>query len=198
MRRQRLVARFASSGQRSTLFDDGYPREEGGEARPPPQLKALLAGITLALASTAPLEAAEVEFDQLRTLMSCLDDPAPTTALLALTSAGVLIDRSGPGDDDDYCWSFAQTFRWQGVSFAALCVVTDDADARAAYPQLYWSAALAPWTEVWLLTATPPEALRLWADDNLPPGSQYEVDRLGDGPQESALSCSEWHFPLPG
>lgn len=161
-------------------------------------MKAPLAGFALVLAAAAPLEAAELEFDQLRALMSCIDEPAPTPALLALTGTGALVDRTGPGDDDDYCWSFAPTFEWHGVAFAALCVVTDDADALAAYPQLYWSAALAPWTEVWLLTATPPDALRHWADDNLPPGSQYEVDRLGDGPQESALSCSEWHFPLPG
>lgn len=161
-------------------------------------MRARLAVTLLALAGAAPLEAAELEFDQLRSLMSCVESPAPTSVLLALSRAGALVDRTGPGDDDDYCWPFARSFDWHGISFTALCAVTDDAEAVAGYPELYWSGSLAPWTEVWLLTATSAEALRLWADDNLPSGSQYEIDRLGDGPQKSALSCSEWHFPLPG
>lgn len=130
--------------------------------------------------------------------MSCVEEPAPTPVLQALSSAGLLGERSGPGDDDDYCWPLATPFDWSGATFRTLCVVTDDSAAMSSQPEFYWEGALAPWTEVWLISAAPADALEAWATQALPATSRFEIDRLQGDDSHSALSCSEWHFPLPG
>lgn len=155
----------------------------------------VLAGI---LSCAAPLEAAGEELTRVQDLMSCLEEPAPTPVLLALSASGGLGERTGPGDDDDYCWPLPQPLDWSGATFTRLCVVTDDAASLSNYPQFYWRQSLAPWTEVWLISALSPDALESWAGATLPAGSRFEVDPLGDSADRSALSCSEWHFPLPG
>lgn len=150
------------------------------------------------LSCGTPLEAAAAELSGLQALMSCVEEPAPTPVLIALSSAGALGERSGPGDDDDYCWSLSGPLDWSGVTFTSLCVVTDDATSLSDFPEFYWGASLAPWTEVWLVSAASPEALGAWAGATLPSASRFEVDPLGDGDSHGALACSEWHFPLPG
>lgn len=181
------------------MFDGLDRQEEGRETRPQAQLKPLpvelLAGL---LSCAASFEAAAEELARVQDLMSCVEEPAPTPVLLALSAEGRLGDRIGPGDDDDYCWPLAQPLDWSGATFTRLCVVTDDAASLSDYPQFYWSQSLAPWTEVWLISSASPAALAAWAGATLPAGSRFEVDPLGDGADRSALSCSEWHFPLPG
>ena len=162
-------------------------------------MRPLLAELLLGLLSCgAPLEVAGADLGQLQRLMSCLEEPAPTPVLQSLQSAGALGDRSGPGDDDDYCWPLTTPLEWSGAIFTGLCVVTDDAASLSKYPEFYWSGSLAPWTEVWLISAAPADALWAWATRTLPAASRFEVDRLWDDDSHSALSCSEWHFPLPG
>lgn len=122
----------------------------------------------------------------------------PHTVLLDLSAAGFLGARSGPGDDDDYCWALNSPLEWDGATFGGLCVVTDDPEAVSAHPEFFWSASLAPWTEVWLTSTIAPAALDRWARENLPAASRYEIDPLDAAEGTGALSCSEWHFPLPG
>lgn len=162
-------------------------------------MKALLADLLIGLMTcAAPLEAMGEELGRLQALMSCLEEPAPTPVLQSLSSAGLLGERSGPGDDDDYCWPLATPLDWSGATFTSLCVVTDDSEAMASHPEFYWEGALAPWTEVWLISAVPADHLKAWASRTLPPASRFEIDRLQGEYSHSALSCSEWHFPLPG
>ncbi len=122
-----------------------------------PQLAELLLGL---LTCSVPFEAVGAEMGQLQALMSCLEEPAPTPVFQSLSSAGLLGERSGPGDDDDYCWPLATPLDWSGATFTSLCVVTDDAASLSNHPEFYWEGALAPWTEVWLISAAPAEALR--------------------------------------
>ena len=139
--------------------------------------------------------AAATDFEALQALISCVSDPAPTGVLSDLMTKGSLVERTGPGDDDDYCWSLAPALHWEGLTFTGMCVVVDDAEEVAIHPDLYWMGSTAPWTEVWLVAPASTEALRAWADTSLPDESRFEIDSLGQ-PSESALSCSEWHFPL--
>jgi hypothetical protein len=141
----------------------------------------------------SPALAADPDLAALHALMSCLEAPAPTPVLLSLIGQGALTARSGPGFDEDYCWSLATLDDWAGVTFSSVCVVTGNAAEQAGHPDLYWSDALAPWTEVWLLTSRTAKELDAWAAAALPADSRYEIDGLEEG---SALSCSEWHFPL--
>ena len=97
------------------------------------------------------------EMASLQALMSCVEEPAPTTVLLDLSAAGFLGARSGPGDDDDYCWALNSPLEWDGATFGGLCVVTDDPEAVSAHPEFFWSASLAPWTEVWLTSTIAPQ-----------------------------------------
>lgn len=156
-------------------------------------LAELAAGL---LSCGASAQAAEMA--GLQALMSCVEEPAPTTVLLDLSTAGILGVRSGPGDDDDYCWPLTSPLQWGGATFGGVCVVTDDPEAMSAHPEFFWSASLAPWTEVWLTSTIAPAALDRWARENLPAASRYEIDPLDAAEGTGALSCSEWHFPLPG
>jgi hypothetical protein len=159
-------------------------------------LRLVLAELAAGLLSCGAAQGAELA--GLQTLMSCVEEPAPTTVLLDLSAAGFLGARSGPGDDDDYCWPLTSPLEWDGATFGGLCVVTDDPEAMSAHPEFFWSASLAPWTEVWLTSTIAPAALDRWARENLPAASRYEIDPLDSAEGTGALSCSEWHFPLPG
>lgn len=140
--------------------------------------------------------AASSEFDQLRQLMSCYDDPSPTPVLEGLSSGGSIFHRYGPGGDGDYCWDLKPTLLWNGLAFRALCVVTDDAGSIASNPQFYWDGAMAPWTEVWLLADTSRANLQQWAVATLGDDSHFEIDPADGADTSAALSCSEWRFPL--
>lgn len=155
------------------------------------------AGWLLGALLAATPAAAATDYAPLRLLMSCLGEPAPTAVLGAMTGDGTLGTRTGPGEDDDYCWALAPPLAWDGMSFSALCVVTDEAGEIAAHPEFYWAGAMAPWTEVWLVSAAPKDELLAWARATLPAGSRFEIDPPGAA-TGSALSCSEWRFPLPG
>jgi hypothetical protein len=159
-------------------------------------LRLVLVELAAGLLSCGAAQGAEMA--SLQALMSCVEEPTPTTVLLDLSTAGILGVRSGPGDDDDYCWPLTSPLEWDGATFGGLCVVTDDPEAMSAHPEFFWSASLAPWTEVWLTSTIAPAALDRWARENLPSASRYEIDPLDGVEGTGALSCSEWHFPLPG
>jgi hypothetical protein len=159
-------------------------------------LRLVLAELAAGLLSCGAAQASEMA--GLQALMSCVEEPAPTKILLDLSAAGFLGARSGPGGDDDYCWPLISPLEWGGATFGGLCVVTDDAKAISAHPEFFWSGSLAPWTEVWLTSTIAPADLDRWARENLPAGSRYEIDRVDGGAGGGALSCSAWHFPLPG
>jgi hypothetical protein len=141
---------------------------------------------------------AETGLAPLEALMTCVSDPMPGQILSALFTDGQLVARTGPGEDDDYCWSISHGLEWQGTTFTRLCVVTDDPDEIAAHPELYWEGSMAPWTEVWLIAPVSSADLAAWATQRLPEDSRFEVDPLDGATAESALACSEWHFPLGG
>ncbi len=135
----------------------------------------------------------------LQELMRCQREPQPTQVLRDLLDARLLTGREGPGLDDEYCWSLARALRWDGAEFTLLCAVTGDAAEIASNPELYWQGPThSPFTEVWLVSAVSDGQLARWAAEALPADSRFEIDPPGGSDDQAVLSCSAWHFPLPG
>jgi len=153
---------------------------------------------TLGACLASGTSAVEVELVDLKVLMSCLSDPSPTPILSDLVASGALTDRTGPGWDDEFCWKLSEPLEWEGLGFKDVCVVTDDPVEIGSHPDLYWVNSTAPWTEVWLVAVASWATLKAWADATLPVESRFEIDSFGSEHAESALSCSEWRFPLAG
>src|SRR3712207_5513648 len=85
----------------------------------------------------------------LQEMMRCRTEPRPTGTLRALLADGVLKERIGPGIDEEYCWTLSPSLHWEGMTFKAICAVTDDPAAIAENPELYWKTPFPPpFTEV--------------------------------------------------
>jgi len=199
--RARRVAAGGEGAQvpRPLLLDDRSGEEEGRKAPPQAELKTVAGWLcTLGVYLATGASAAEIELMSLKVLMSCLSAPSPTPILDELVAVGALTDRTGPGWDDEYCWKLSAPLDWNGLGFEEVCVVTDDPNEIGAHPELYWADSTAPWTEVWIIAVASRATLKAWATTTLPVDSKFEIDPpVGEGP-ESALSCSEWHFPAEG